>query len=38
MSDARVLEDAPWLRSGPTARVLGVLNGGWSAAPSAMRF
>ena len=27
MSDARVLEDAPWLRSGPTARVLGVLNG-----------
>src|SRR3954471_1827986 len=27
MSDARVLEDAPWLRSGPTARVLGLLNG-----------
>src|SRR4051812_44943748 len=27
MSDARVLEDAPWLRSGPAARVLGLLNG-----------
>src|SRR5881275_2247642 len=27
MSDARVLDDAPWLRSGPTARVLGLLNG-----------
>src|SRR3954470_524645 len=27
MSDARVLEDGPWLRSGPTARVLGLLNG-----------
>src|SRR4030088_2218468 len=27
MSGARVLEDAPWLRSGPTARVLDVLNG-----------
>src|SRR5438477_1295998 len=27
MSDARVLEDAPWLRSGPTARVLALLNG-----------
>src|SRR6201988_2053574 len=27
MSDARVLGDAPWLRSGPTARVLEVLNG-----------
>src|SRR3954449_6461279 len=27
MSDVRVLEDAPWLRSGPTARVLGLLNG-----------
>src|SRR5213083_31803 len=27
MSNARVLEDAPWLRSGPTARVLGLLNG-----------
>src|ERR1700674_1184471 len=28
MSDARVLDDAPWLKSGPTARVLGLLNGG----------
>jgi poly(A) polymerase len=27
MSDARVLDDAPWLRSGPIARVLGLLNG-----------
>jgi poly(A) polymerase len=27
MSGARVLDDAPWLRSGPTARVLEVLNG-----------
>ncbi|MGD0851580.1 CCA tRNA nucleotidyltransferase, partial [Bradyrhizobium sp.] len=27
MSDARVLDDAPWLRSGPTARVLELLNG-----------
>ena len=27
MSDARVLSDAPWLRSGPTARVLALLNG-----------
>jgi poly(A) polymerase len=27
MSDARVLDDAPWLRSGPTARVLDILNG-----------
>jgi poly(A) polymerase len=27
MSNARVLEDAPWLRSGVTARVLGLLNG-----------
>jgi poly(A) polymerase len=27
MSDARVLDDAPWLKSGPTARVLGLLNG-----------
>ena len=27
MTDARLLEDAPWLRSGATARVLGVLNG-----------
>ena len=27
MSEARVLSDAPWLRSGPTARVLSLLNG-----------
>jgi tRNA nucleotidyltransferase/poly(A) polymerase len=27
MNDARVLADAPWLRSGPTARVLELLNG-----------
>src|SRR6202521_5407990 len=27
MKDARVLDDAPWLKSGPAARVLGVLNG-----------
>jgi poly(A) polymerase len=27
MSGARVLEDAPWLRSGPAARVLALLNG-----------
>jgi tRNA nucleotidyltransferase/poly(A) polymerase len=27
MTDARVLGDAPWLKSGPTARVLGLLNG-----------
>src|ERR1700727_1441530 len=27
MSDARVLDDAPWLTSGPTARVLALLNG-----------
>jgi poly(A) polymerase len=27
MSEARVLSDAPWLRSGPTARVLTLLNG-----------
>jgi tRNA nucleotidyltransferase/poly(A) polymerase len=27
MSDARVLDDAPWLKSGPTARVLQLLNG-----------
>src|ERR1700731_1721557 len=27
MTDARVLADAPWLRSGPAARVLGLLNG-----------
>jgi poly(A) polymerase len=27
MSEVRVLDDAPWLRSGPTARVLGILNG-----------
>ena len=26
MSVARVLEDAPWLKSGPTARVLELLN------------
>jgi poly(A) polymerase len=28
MSEVRVLSDAPWLRSGPTARVLELLNGG----------
>ena len=28
MSDARVLDNAPWLKSGPAARVLGLLNGG----------
>src|ERR1700689_1704578 len=28
MSHSRVLEEAPWLRSGPPARVLKVLNGG----------
>src|ERR1700720_4959781 len=28
MTDARVLDDAPWLKSGPTARVLEVLNDG----------
>jgi tRNA nucleotidyltransferase/poly(A) polymerase len=27
MSDARVLGDAPWLKSGPTARVLELLDG-----------
>jgi tRNA nucleotidyltransferase/poly(A) polymerase len=27
MTDARVLADAPWLKSGPTARVLDLLNG-----------
>src|SRR5882757_9759215 len=27
MSGSRVLDDAPWLTSGPTARVLGLLNG-----------
>ena len=27
MSDARVLDDAPWLASGPAARVLELLNG-----------
>src|ERR1700737_4984149 len=27
MSDSRVLDDAPWLKSGPTARVLELLNG-----------
>ena len=26
MSDARVLADAPWLRPGPSARVLELLN------------
>lgn len=28
MSDLRALDEAPWLRSGPTARVLALLNGG----------
>src|SRR6202051_645474 len=27
MTDARVLDDAPWLRSGAAARVLTLLNG-----------
>ena len=27
MSELRVLDDAPWLTSGPAARVLGLLNG-----------
>src|SRR5260370_33914848 len=27
MGDARVLDAAPWLKSGQTARVLGLLNG-----------
>src|ERR1700732_1147099 len=27
MTGVRVLDDAPWLKSGPTARVLGLLNG-----------
>lgn len=27
MSEARVLDNAPWLRSGPAARVLALLNG-----------
>jgi poly(A) polymerase len=27
MTDVRVLGDAPWLKSGPAARVLGLLNG-----------
>ena len=27
MSDARLLDDAPWLKSGPAARVLELLNG-----------
>ena len=27
MSEARVLDNAPWLKSGPTARVLKLLNG-----------
>ena len=28
MNEARVLDDAPWLKSGPAARVLELLNGG----------
>jgi len=32
MTDTRVLADAPWLRSGPTAGVLGLLNGDGSEA------
>ena len=28
MSQARILENAPWLTSGPTRRVLELLNGG----------
>ena len=28
MTRARVLEDAPWLKSGATARVLKLSNGG----------
>jgi poly(A) polymerase len=28
MTEARVLADAPWLQSGPAARVLALLNGG----------
>src|SRR6184192_351226 len=28
MSEERVLDNAPWLTSGPAARVLGLLNGG----------
>src|SRR5438445_1309224 len=28
MSEERVLDNAPWLMSGPAARVLGLLNGG----------
>ena len=28
MTEARVLTDAPWLRSGPAGRVLALLNGG----------
>src|SRR5436309_11066665 len=27
MTDARVLDDAPWLKSGPAARVLELVNG-----------
>jgi poly(A) polymerase len=27
MSGARMLPDAPWLESGPAARVLALLNG-----------
>ena len=42
MSGGRVLRDAPWLSSGPAARVLELLGGqarkrAWSAARSAMR-
>ena len=42
MNDARVLDNAPWLKSGPTARVLALLDGearkrAWSAARCAMR-
>ena len=32
MTDTRVRDDAPWLRSGPAARVLGLLNGDGSEA------
>jgi poly(A) polymerase len=28
MTEARVLADAPWLKAGPTSRVLALLNGG----------
>jgi len=42
MTDARVLDDAPWFKSGPAVRVLEMLNGnarrrGWSAARFATR-